>query len=125
MRDTPDDLMLPLLRQALIHQPEQRFTLGTITCFFMFCRMNSYTMFHCCLRCWLLDRGVVLEKLISESQNSFVSGRQILDSVLIANEECLDSRFKCHTPSVVRNLDIVKSYKHVNCSIFWIGWVLG
>lgn len=56
---------------------------------------------------------LLLHKVILPSQNAFVRGRQILDSIVIANE-CIDLRLRSRVPVLLCKLDVHKAYDHVN-----------
>ena len=72
--------------------------------------------------------------MISDSQQAFIQGRQILDVVLIASKT-LDSRLKDNMSSLLLKMDIEKAFDHVNWDFLmvvmskmgfghrWINWM--
>jgi hypothetical protein len=76
----------------------------------------------------------VFGKIISNSQNAFIGGYQVLDSVLIANE-VLDTCMRSAVPGVICKLDLEKAYDHINWNFLlyllkrcgfgerWRGWI--
>ena len=76
----------------------------------------------------------VVGKVVSEAQNAFVEGRQILDAMLITNE-VIDSLLRRKESGILCKLDIVKAYDHLNWNFLihamenmgfgkkWLNWV--
>jgi hypothetical protein len=79
-----------------------------------FCLISPVSGIHKIIAKILANRlKMVLEKIVSKSQNALIRDRQILDHVLIVNE-CLDSRIINGEPDVLYKLDLEKAYDHVN-----------
>ena len=76
----------------------------------------------------------VVGKVVSTAQNAFVTGRQILDASLIANE-VIDSWQKRKEKGLICKLDIEKAYDSINWKFLlkvlqkmgfgfkWLGWM--
>ena len=67
----------------------------------------------CCLRFWLTDQKGFFLLIISPHQGAFIHKRQILDSILIANE-LIDSRKRDNKEGVIIKIDLEKAYDHMD-----------
>ena len=65
----------------------------------------------------------VMDKIISQSQTSFVEGRHILDAVLIVIE-VVNSTLRTKESGLFCKLDIEKAYDNISCTRSWKEWVL-
>ena len=77
---------------------------------------------------------LVIGEVISDSQQAFIQGRQILNTVLIASE-ALNSRLKDNKSGLLLKMDIEKAFDHVNWDFLmevmskmgfghrWINWM--
>lgn len=77
---------------------------------------------------------LVVDKLVSEHQNAFIEGRQIVDATLVANLS-IEKLMKSKKRGVACKLDLEKAYDHVNWSCLlnilkqmnfgdkWIEWI--
>ena len=76
----------------------------------------------------------VMSLIISQAQNAFIEGRQILDAILIANE-AVDSILRKEKSGLLCKLDIEKAYDHISWDFLfqilekmgfgrkWISWI--
>ena len=76
----------------------------------------------------------VMSLIISQAQNAFVEGRQILDTFLIANK-AVDSILRKKESGLLCKLDIEKDYDHISWDFLfhimekmgfdrkWISWI--
>lgn len=77
---------------------------------------------------------LVIGNLISDNQNAFIRGRQIVDESMVANE-CVEYFLKTKRQGVLCKLDLEKAYDHVNWACLldimkqmnfgekWISWI--
>ena len=81
-------------------------------------------------------RKKVLPAIIDDRQSTFISGRQLLHSVLIANEAVEEAR-RCHKSCLVFKVDYERAYDSVSWMFLsymmnrlgfcpkWISWIEG